>query len=350
MHIPDGYLSPGTCAGLYVAAAPFWYVALRRMKRALHTRLVPLLSVFAAFSFIVMMFNLPLPGGTTGHATGVAVASIVLGPSASILAITTALVIQAVFFGDGGITAIGANSFNMAIVGSITAWIVYRVISGKAALQSPRRVVAAACAGYLSINLAALAAAVEFGVQPIFFHDASGSPLYAPYPLRIAIPAMMVGHLTVAGLAELVISAGVVAYLQRTDPALLLTTAPGLCDAVSRPGTKSTRPLWIALAALMVLTPLGILAAGSAWGEWMPEDFGSAAARQQMAAVSGQVAPPPLAPEGLRRLATVWTAPMPRYAPPFLRSASLRLSALGDNSASLDYLRLPAGGMDHREF
>ena len=77
MHIPDGYLSPATCAALYATSAPFWYVALRRLKRLLTTRLIPLLSVFAAFSFLVMMFNLPLPGGTTGHALGVAIASIV---------------------------------------------------------------------------------------------------------------------------------------------------------------------------------------------------------------------------------------------------------------------------------
>jgi cobalt/nickel transport system permease protein len=318
MHIPDGYLSPSTCAGLYAASTPFWYVALRSLKKALHTRLVPLLSVFAAFSFIVMMFNLPLPGGTTGHAVGMAVSAIVLGPAASILAISTALVIQAVFFGDGGITAIGANCFNMAIIGSLVAWGVYRVISGRAPIDSSRRVVAAACAGYLAINVAALAAAVEFGIQPLLFHDAAGAPLYAPYPLRIAIPAMMIGHLTVAGLAELVVSAGVVAYLQRADPGLLRGIAPGV--ALPGAGVSSTKPLWIALAALMILTPLGILAAGSAWGEWSPSDFSNPAARTEIAAVSGQAAPV-VAPAGMARLSSFWTAPMPRYAPPFLRSA-----------------------------
>src|SRR6202142_1683001 len=156
MHIPDGYLSPATCAALYAGSAPFWYIALRRLKRALNTRMVPLLSVFAAFSFIIMMFNLPLPGGTTGHAVGVGIATIALGPWASILAISIALVIQAIFFGDGGITAIGANCFNMAIVGSLTAYVVYRAISGRSALASPRRVVAAALAGYLAINISAL--------------------------------------------------------------------------------------------------------------------------------------------------------------------------------------------------
>ena len=114
MHIPDGYLSPATCATLYAGAAPFWWVSLRRMQRGLNTHMVPLLSVFAAFSFIIMMFNLPLPGGTTGHAVGVGIAAIVLGPWASILAISIALIIQALLFGDGGITAIGANCFKLA--------------------------------------------------------------------------------------------------------------------------------------------------------------------------------------------------------------------------------------------
>src|SRR5579872_4460395 len=80
MHIPDGYLSPSTCAALYAAAAPFWYVAFARVKRLLNTRLVPLLAVASAFCFVIMMFNVPLPGGTTGHAVGVGAATVVLGP------------------------------------------------------------------------------------------------------------------------------------------------------------------------------------------------------------------------------------------------------------------------------
>ncbi len=86
MHIPDGYLSPSTCAVTYAAAIPFWYVALDRVKRLLQSRLVPLLAVVSAFSFVVMMFNLPIPGGTTAHAVGMGVAAIVLGPWPAILA------------------------------------------------------------------------------------------------------------------------------------------------------------------------------------------------------------------------------------------------------------------------
>jgi cobalt/nickel transport system permease protein len=324
MHIPDGYLSPLTSAVLYAGAAPFWYAALRRVRRALHTRLVPLLSLFAAFSFVVMMFNIPLPGGTTGHATGVALAAVVVGPWASVLAISVALAIQAFFFGDGGITTLGANCFNMAVAGSLAAWVVYRAAAAGAALSSPRRAIAAGLAGYVSVNLAALLTAVEFGLQPMFFVDPSGAPLYAPYPLRIAVPAMMLGHLTVAGLAEFAVTAGVVSFLQRSDPSLLAAAAglPASPTPGVEPPARSLRPLWAGLGLLMVLAPLGILAAGTAWGEWAAEDFSDVAARRAIADASRGEAPPAEAPSGLERLSEVWTAPWPDYAPPFVRSAS----------------------------
>jgi cobalt/nickel transport system permease protein len=227
------------------------------------------------------------------------------------LAISIALFIQAIFFGDGGITAFGANSFNMAIAGSLAAWFTYRAISGKCAIVSRRRVFAAGVAGYLSINVAALLAAIEFGIQPMLFHDASGAPLYAPYPLKIAIPAMMAGHLTVAGLAELTLSAGLVAWLQRSHPSLLNATAPGAAVTEADAGGfgwLAIRPLLAGLAALMLLAPLGILAVGSAWGEWSPHDLNRAL--------------PAGVPRGLEHLSSVWTAPFPSYAPPFLRSSS----------------------------
>src|SRR5271167_4216322 len=136
MHIPDGYLSPSTCATLYAAAIAGWYAALKRLKRMLLSRVVPLISVFAAFSFVVMMFNLPLPGGTTGHALGVTIAVIVIGPAGAIMATSIAIAIQALFFGDGGITTLGANCFNMAIIGSLVAYATYRLVSSGAALTS----------------------------------------------------------------------------------------------------------------------------------------------------------------------------------------------------------------------
>jgi cobalt/nickel transport system permease protein len=323
MHIPDGYLSPATCAALYGGATPFWYVALRRVRKALHTRLVPLLSLFAAFCFVIMMFNLPLPGGTTGHAVGIGLAAVVLGPWAAMLAISIAIVIQALFFGDGGITAIGANCFNMAIVGSLVAYAVYRAIAGRSALVSPRRVVAAGLAGYTAINVSALLAAIEFGIQPMLYRDAAGAPLYCPYPLAIAIPAMMIGHLTVAGLAELFVSAGVVAFLQQSDPSLLRAASGltgSLAEETSQAGRKALRPLWLGLGAMMILTPLGILAGGAAWGEWVASDYADPAVRQQISASSLNQAPPARPPQGLERLSSIWTAPFAQYAPPYVRS------------------------------
>ncbi|HKD86640.1 MAG TPA: cobalt transporter CbiM [Terriglobales bacterium] len=318
MHIPDGYLSPSTCGVLYAGAAGGWYTALRRLKRTLLSRVIPLVSVFAAFSFVVMMFNLPLPGGTTGHALGVTTAAIVLGPSGAILALSIAIAIQALFFGDGGISTLGANCFNMAIVASLTAYASYRLIAAGAALSSRRRVVAAAIAGYFAVNASALLAAVEFGIQPVLFHDASGTPLYAPYRLSVAVPAMMIGHLTFAGLAEAVISAGLVAYLQVADPGLLRATS-GIADAITpatapRPAT-SLRRLWTVIAIFMLLTPLGILAAGTAWGEWSPAQLVSAASRPDRA-----TSPVAVVPAGLQRLSNLWTAPFPAYAPAFIRA------------------------------
>ena len=303
MHIPDGYLSPSTCATFYAAATPFWYVALRRVKAALSGQTVPLLATFSAFSFVVMMFNLPLPGGTTGHAVGMAMGAIVLGPEVAILAVSMALLIQALFFGDGGITAYGANCFNMAIVGSVVAYVVYRLVAGQSALRSKRRVVAGALAGYTAINAAALCAAIEFGVQPRWFHDAAGAPLYAPYPLHIAIPAMMIGHLTIAGLAELVITAGMVSYLQSANVNMLRRTAPSALLDTAASGGRGLRSLWVALGGLVVLTPVGILAAGKAWGEWKPEELS---------------VPPP----GLTYLSRLWQAPLAEYAPRFIHNAA----------------------------
>ncbi len=325
MHIPDGYLSPSTCATLYAGAIAGWYVALKRIKRLLLGRVVPLISVFAAFAFVVMMFNLPLPGGTTGHAVGVTIAAIVLGPSGSILAISIALAIQALFFGDGGITTLGANCFNMAIIGSLVAYGSYRLIAAGSSIASKRRIAAAAIAGYVAVNAAAFVAAIEFGIQPLLFRDAAGTPLYAPYTFSVALPAMVIGHLTFAGLAEAVISAGLVAYLQVADPSLLQSTS-GIPagreeqQAAAHVATSSPRRLWLAVALLMLLTPVGILAAGKAWSEWSPAEFAVPGSQAQIAAAASM--PAATIPTGLQRLANLWTAPFPAYVPTFVKSAA----------------------------
>lgn len=326
MHVPDGYLSPATCGALYAGVAPFWYIALRRLRQALHTRVVPLVSLFAAFSFVVMMFNIPLPGGTTGHAVGLGLSASVVGAWASVLAISVALVVQAVFFGDGGITAIGANCFNIGVVGSFVAWGVYTLVAGRTSLSSPRRAIAAGLGGYVGINAAALVTALEFGAQPLLYQDPTGAPLYSPYPWSIAIPAMMLGHVLVAGVAEFAFSAGVVAFLQRTDPGLLgMATGAAGTDDIPDPfqQRQTLRQLWLVIGLLLLLTPIGILASGTAWGEWGADDFADPATRHEIASASLGHAPPEAVPQGLARLATVWTAPWADYAPTFVQNAGI---------------------------
>ena len=326
MHIPDGYLSPASCALGYAAALPLCYLALRRVERQLEGRTVPTLAVFSAFSFVVMMFNLPLPGGTSGHATGLGIAAVVLGPWAGMLAMVVALAVQALFFGDGGISTLGANCFNMGCLGVGSAYLLYWAVAAGAALDSRRRVLAVALAGYLGINLAALAAAIEFGVQPLWFHDAGGTPLYAPYPLAIAIPAMMIGHLGPAGIAEALLGGALVSWLQKAQPELLRNTA-GTCvaaagaDAPAVTGWSSLRKMLALLGALMLLAPLGQLAAGSAWGEWGAADFKDAQKRAQIIAASADQPLPPEAPQGLQQLSGLWQAPLADYALPLLPPA-----------------------------
>jgi len=221
MHIPDGYLGPATSGVFYAVMAPLWVAASRIVKKTLKAKQVPLLAIGAAFSFVIMMFNVPIPGGSTGHAVGGVLVAILLGPWAAMIAITVALVIQALLFGDGGITAIGANCFNMAVVIPFVGYWTYRLIGGGSAKDSKRRVVAAFIAGYVGINVAAFLAGVEFGLQPHLCHTASGQALYCPYGLRIAVAAMAGEHLLVFGWIEAIVTALVIKYLQKQAPELL---------------------------------------------------------------------------------------------------------------------------------
>ena len=215
MHIPDGYLGPATCGFFYAVMLPVWAIAARIVKKTLSARQVPMLAIGAAFSFVIMMFNIPIPGGTSGHAIGGVLVAILLGPWAACIAITVALVIQALLFGDGGITALGANCFNMAFVLPFAGYYIYKLASYKAALDSKRRIFAAGLAGYLGINLAALFTGIEFGLQPLLQHTANGQALYCPYGLNIAVPVMLGEHLLIFGWIEAVVTALVIKYLQK---------------------------------------------------------------------------------------------------------------------------------------
>jgi len=211
MHIPDGYLSPQTYAPMFGVAAAFWAIAMRKIKAGLSHRHVPYLAMAAAFSFLVQMFNIPIPGGTTGHAVGGAIIAILLGPWAAVLAISIVLIIQAIVFGDGGITAMGANCFNMAVVMPFVSYWVFRLARGSAR-EGKRVYVAAFLAGYIGLFTAAIATAIQFGIQPIIAHDGQGTPLYAPYPLEIAIPVMAAEHLFLFGIIEGMVTALILKY------------------------------------------------------------------------------------------------------------------------------------------
>jgi cobalt/nickel transport system permease protein len=221
LHIPDGYLGPATYGTLYAVTVPFWAAASWKLNRTLKAKQAPFLAIGAAFSFVIMMFNIPIIGGTTGHATGATLIAILLGPWAALIAVSVALIIQAVLFGDGGITAIGANCFNMAVAGVFSGYAVYRLIAGRADVLSRRRRIAGAAAAYVSLNVSALLTAVQFGVQPLLERSADGQPLYSPFPLSIALPAMAIEHLLVFGFIEAAVTALVIKYFQKNDPEML---------------------------------------------------------------------------------------------------------------------------------
>ncbi len=263
MHIPENYLSPATCGVMTVAMIPVWAHAIRKVKAEIPKEKMPLLGVGAAFSFIGMMFNVPLPGGTTGHAVGGTLIALLLGPDAACLSVTIALLIQALLFGDGGILAFGANCFNMAFVLPYVGYAIYSLIK-KAVNSEKGEYLGAAIGSYVGINAAALMAAIEFGIQPYLFKDAQGLPLYCPYGLNVSIPAMMIGHLTIFGLAELIFTVVIFAFVKKT--------APGLVRESTSTKTSSKSLLGL-LAVLICAVPLGLLATGTAWGEWGADEI-----------------------------------------------------------------------------
>ena len=268
MHIPENYLSPATCVVMGAAMVPVWVHAVRRVNRDLPKEKMPLLGVGASFSFLSMMFNVPLPGGTTGHAVGGTLIAILFGPDAACIAISIALLLQAVIFGDGGILSFGANCFNMAFVLPYAGYGIYSLIQKESGKKDRHGIsyAAAAIGSYAGINLAALCTAIEFGIQPILFHDAAGNALYCPYGLSISIPAMMIPHLLVAGIVEAAFTIAILVFVRKTSPDLLYGDG-------TKTHTKSHVPLFALTAILIAASPAGLLAQGTAWGEWGADEI-----------------------------------------------------------------------------
>jgi len=261
MHIPDNYLSPSTCAVMGAAMVPVWTVAVKKVKTEMSRVKVPMLGIGAAFSFLLMMFNIPLPGGTTGHAIGGTLLAILLGPYAACISVTVALLIQALLFGDGGILAFGANCFNMAFVLPFLGYFIYKFIKDR--VKTEKGEYAGIILGsYFGINAAALCTAIEFGIQPLLFKNAAGQPLYCPYPLSVSVPTMTIPHLLVAGVVEVIFTVAVIAFIKKVSPGTIYQSSKQKIKAV-----------YGLIVALICLTPLGLLAAGTAWGEWGGEEI-----------------------------------------------------------------------------
>ena len=311
MHIPDGYLSPQTTIPGFVAMVPLWGVSFHKVKRELDKKNVPQLALCSAFACLTMMFNVPVAGGSSAHAVGAVLIAILLGPWAATISVSTALLIQALVFGDGGIMAFGINCINMAVVMPFAGYGLYKLIAGKSEIGSGRNFVAAFLGGYCGLNIAAFCASVEFGIQPLLFRDAAGQPLYCPYPLSVSIPSMMFAHGVVAGPIEGIITAVALAYVVKLAPNLLQRGAARL--AAKEPEKVSFwaryKPVLTALLVLVVLTPIGLIATGTAWGEYGTDE------------IKGMIG---YIPKGMAQMADKWNALMPDYS----------LPALGDGQAA----------------
>ncbi len=269
MHIPDGYLSPSTCAVGYVGMLPIWAVAVKRVQKALNTRLVPLMVMGATFSFVIMMFNVPIPGGTTAHAVGGGILAVILGPWAATICISMALAIQALLFGDGGVFTYGFNCFNMAVVIPFVTWFVYQQMAGKTEVGSSKRWLWSAIGSYIGINIAACCNGTELGLQPLLFHTAQAVSLYCPYPIWVAVPAMLLAHLLIAGPVEAIVTGLVTRYFQATNPSVIADQIAAGAGSIKAAFNK----MWWGIIGLIVLVPLGLLAPGGAFGEGSAEDI-----------------------------------------------------------------------------
>jgi len=238
MHIPDGFIDAKTAlttAALSVAGVG---LALRQVKRELPPRRVPLLGLSAAFLFAAQMLNFPVAGGTSGHLLGGVLVAALLGPAAAVVVLTTVLIVQCFLFADGGVSALGANVFNMALLGTVGGWAVFRTMSG--CLPGTRgQVAAVAFAGWCSTVLASLACAGQLAW--------SGTVAWS-----VGFTAMAGIHMLI-GLAEGVITALVFLAIVRMRPELV--PANGLSPAPRRAATVIALGLIVCLGLAVFVAP-----------------------------------------------------------------------------------------------
>jgi cobalt/nickel transport system permease protein len=205
MHIPDGLMDPVVWIAGYLIAVPVLVLAFRKLGKEAGDERIPFMAVLAAGIFAAQMLNFPVAGGTTGHLIGAALATILVGPAAAMAILTVVILIQCLFFGDGGVTAFGLNLLNMAIVAPLVAWITFKSFRGKA------RIGAIFTAAWLSVFVAAFIAATELSIS---FWLSGGA--YGIAPL-VSIPAML-GYHALIGVGEGIITVGILTFVSHVAP------------------------------------------------------------------------------------------------------------------------------------
>ncbi|MBN2172383.1 MAG: energy-coupling factor ABC transporter permease [Candidatus Krumholzibacteriota bacterium] len=210
MHVPDGFIAPQVYLPSAAAAAGLWAYAARRVRRAARETAIPRLAVLTAFSFVLMMIALPLPGGSSAHATGIGLLAVLFGVWTSFLCVSLVLLLQALLLGAGGITSLPVNALAMGLAGSAAAWLAWR------ALRGVSEDAARFAAGYLGLAVPALLVALVLGAQPLIAHAADGSPLFFPFGLAVTLPAVMIPHLLL-GVAEGLLTVAACRLLARLD-------------------------------------------------------------------------------------------------------------------------------------
>jgi cobalt/nickel transport system permease protein len=208
MHIPDGFLSPQTYLPAYALAAAGWTYAARELRRRVDETLLPRLAVLAALAFVLMSVMLPLPGGTSVHASGIGILAVVFGPWLTFAVVSLVLLLQALLLGAGGVTVLPVNALAMGLGGSVAACLGYRLLA-------PRWERAGLfVAGWLAAVVPAALIAVVLGLQPAIAHTTDGQPLFFPFDLSVTLPAVLIPHV-VLGLGEGLLTVLVVSFLRR---------------------------------------------------------------------------------------------------------------------------------------
>lgn len=215
MHIPDGFISPKLYLPLYAVSSGFWAWGLRRLKENLNEETIPFVASLTAFCFVAMMITIPLPGGTTAHASAIGLLAVLFGIWTAFISVSLVLLIQALFFGNGGITSLPVNAFGMGLIGSVTAWYSFKILS------KWNKTVALFIAGWLSVTVSALVIAFILGIQPIIAHSADGTPLFFPFGLSITLPSVVIPHLFF-GVGEGVMTVIVYRFLEKNFKGITL--------------------------------------------------------------------------------------------------------------------------------